>query len=227
MVGNITNAVNKAGGLGQWAVYFFRCLPILCPIKQKSRLFYCSSKGLLRSMLLKAAELFVSWAQSWSSSESEEVKYEIIKTLFPSSSFFLLLLILHQMHFLFGRENKKMFFKENWTSFSDACPTAYIESDERRRRFWKEWQSVCIIYSTRKRDQILLGQKLGGRGCGVLQILFLEWVKILSGYQAHFYSLVIFSIKKAQLTIYYFGILKTRLLMASFSLILTFLFIYQ
>ena len=26
VVGNITNAVNKAGGPGQWEVYFFRCL---------------------------------------------------------------------------------------------------------------------------------------------------------------------------------------------------------
>ena len=26
VLGNITNAVNKTGGLGQWAVYFFRCL---------------------------------------------------------------------------------------------------------------------------------------------------------------------------------------------------------
>ena len=143
MVGNITNAVNKAGGLGQWAVYFFRCLPILCPIKQKSRLFYCSSKGLLRSMLLKAAKLFVSWAQSWSSSESEEVKYEIIKTLFPSSSFFLLLLILHKMHFLFGGGKQKNVLQRKLNFFLRCLPDC-LHRVRRTAPSFLEGMTVCL-----------------------------------------------------------------------------------
>ena len=96
MAGNITNAVNKANGMGQWAVYFIRCLclPLISKVTTsiglKGQLYRNSKMSNLNFMVQMSKEFSIS-------SLFEPIDVVILCTIWfiqfipPTSSFFFLL----------------------------------------------------------------------------------------------------------------------------------------